>query len=100
MSEVGESIIRGMKEAIAFANGEDVGAVVHIPEEIDVKRIRKRMKMSQPVFSDYFGFNVSTLRDWEQGRRVPEAPARALLLVIDKEPDAVRRALTNEPRHC
>jgi len=93
MSEVAQGILKGLEEALAFAEGKEVDAVVHIPEEINVKRIRKKLKMSQNKFADYFGFKVSTLRDWEQGRRVPTGPARNFLFVIDQEPEAVRRAL-------
>lgn len=96
MSEVGESIIKGMEEALAFAKGEKNGAVVHIPEEINVRRIRKKLKMSQSVFADYFGVNLRTIQDWEQGRRVPTGAAKNFLFVIDQEPDAVRRALVGE----
>lgn len=96
MSEVGESIIKGMEEALAFAKGEKNGAVVHIPEEINVRRIRKKLKMSQSVFADYFGVNLRTIQDWEQGRRVPTGAAKNFLFVIDQEPDAVRRALVRE----
>jgi putative transcriptional regulator len=97
MSEVGESIIKGMEEALAFAKGEKTGAVVHIPEEIAVRRIRQKMNMSQSVFADYFGVNVRTIQDWEQGRRVPTGAAKNFLLVIDNEPEAVRRTLVREP---
>ena len=96
MGEVGESIIRGMEEALAFANGEKNAAVVHIPEEINVRRIRKKLNMSQSVFADYFGVNLRTIQDWEQGRRVPTGAAKNFLFVIDQEPDAVRRALIGE----
>ena len=96
MSEVAESIIKGMEEALAFAKGEKNGAVVHIPEEINVRRIRKKLKMSQSVFADYFGVNLRTIQDWEQGRRVPTGAAKNFLFVIDQEPDAVRRALVGE----
>ena len=96
MSEVGESIIKGMEEALAFAKGEKNGAVVHVPEEINVRRIRKKLKMSQSVFADYFGVNLRTIQDWEQGRRVPTGAAKNFLFVIDQEPDAVRRALVGE----
>ena len=96
MSEVGESIIMGMEEAVAFAKGEKTAAVVHIPEEINVRRIRKKLNMSQSVFADYFGVNVRTIQDWEQGRRVPTGAAKNFLFVIDQEPDAVRRALVRE----
>jgi putative transcriptional regulator len=95
MSEVSESIIKGMEEALAFAKGEKNGAVVHIPEEINVRRIRKKLKMSQTVFANYFGVNVRTIQDWEQGRRMPTGAAKNFLFVIDQEPDAVRRALVH-----
>ena len=95
MSELGESVIKGMEEALAFAKGEDNGAVVHIPEEINVRRIRKKLNMSQNAFADYFGVSVRTLQDWEQGRRVPSGASRNFLFVIDREPEAVRRALTS-----
>jgi putative transcriptional regulator len=50
--------------------------------------------MSQNAFAARFGILPSTLRDWEQNRRQPDGAARVLLMVIDKEPDAVTRALT------
>ncbi len=71
MSELGESVIKGMEEVLAFAKGEDNGAVVHIPEEINVRRIRLKLNMTQKVFADYFGVSARTVQDWEQGRRVP-----------------------------
>jgi len=95
MSKIGASIIRGMKEAIAFAEGTaDMSLYrVHIPAEIDVKAIRGRLGLTQQQFAVRFGFSVNTLRHWEQGRRVPEGPTRAYLLVIDREPKAVEKAL-------
>ncbi len=93
MSEVSDSMIKGMEEALAFAKGEKISATVHIPEEINVRRIRKKLNMSQRIFADYFGVNLRTIQDWEQGRRVPTGAAKNFLFVIDQEPDAVRRAL-------
>ena len=60
----------------------------------DVKAIRVRLNQSQSEFALMIGVSVATLRNWEQGRRVPEGPARALLKVAAEQPDAVRRALT------
>ena len=68
--------------------------VAQFPEQIDVKAIRKRLGLSQAAFAEDFGFGVAAVRDWEQGRRVPEAGVRAYLVVIDREPEAVRRALS------
>lgn len=60
---------------------------------IDVRAVRKKTGLSQAEFARRFGFSVGTLRNWEQGIRTPQGPARALLLVIDAEPEAVLRAL-------
>jgi putative transcriptional regulator len=51
------------------------------------------MRRFPQQFADRFGFSVNTLRHWEQGGRVPEGPTRAYLLVIDREPKAVEKAL-------
>jgi len=98
MSEVGEGIIRGLEQAVAFAKGtaKEGTYVVHIPPEIDVRAIRGRLGLTQQEFADRFGFNIDMLRHWEQGRRVPKGPTRAYLMVIDREPDAVQRALRTE----
>jgi putative transcriptional regulator len=95
MSKIGESIIRGLEQAIPFAEGtaKEGTYVVHIPPEIDVRAIRGRLGLTQREFAVRFGFNINTLRHWEQGRRVPEGPTRAYLLVIDREPQAVQKAL-------
>ena len=94
----GESMIAGAKSALAFARGEpDHGCIVHIPAEIDVKTIREKVDMSQEEFARQFGFSKRTLQHWEQGVRVPTGPARAFLTVIAREPDAVRRALLEQP---
>ena len=49
--------------------------------------------LSQTEFAAWFGLSPGTLRNWEQGRRVPEGPARVLLRVIERDPEAVRRAI-------
>ncbi|MGO9438592.1 MAG: helix-turn-helix domain-containing protein [Terracidiphilus sp.] len=92
---VADGILRGLKQALAFADGtgDSSDYVVHIPPEIDVKAIRGRLGMTQQEFAVAFGFSINTLRHWEQGRRVPEGPTRAYLLVIDREPKAVQKAL-------
>jgi putative transcriptional regulator len=89
----GQRMIASAKQALAFAEGEDNGCVVHIPGEIDVARIRGNVNMSQRQFAAHFGVSIRTIQEWEQGRAIPSGPARALLIVIDREPKAVRRAL-------
>jgi putative transcriptional regulator len=95
MSKVGKGILRGMKQALAFAEGTAKKGtyVVHIPPEIDIKAIRGRLGLTQQQFATRFGFNITTLRHWEQDRRVPDGTARAYLRVIDREPQAVQKAL-------
>jgi putative transcriptional regulator len=94
-SKVAISIRRGLEEALAYAEGtaDTSRYSVHIPEDIDVKAIRAKLDMTQEEFAGRFGFSVNTLRHWEQGRRVPEGPTRAYLLVIDRNPKAVQKAL-------
>src|SRR5687768_15334985 len=95
MSKAGDSLLRGAREALAYAKGEaDVSQYgVHIPQALDVKAIRQKVKMSQQDFAGYFGVSRRTVQEWEQGRRRPSRAARAFLVVIDREPKAVRRAL-------
>ncbi len=89
----GRRMIASAKQALAFVQGEDDSCVVHIPDEIDTARIRKKINMSQSQFAASFGVSVRTVQEWEQGRVVPSRSARAFLTVIDREPEAVRRAL-------
>ena len=94
MSKAGESILPGAKQALAFAERKkDHGCIVHIPEDINVRRIRKKLNMSQNAFAEYFGVPVKTIQDWEQGRRVPSGASKNFLFVIDREPKDMRRAL-------
>src|SRR5271169_2511156 len=91
---LGERLIKSMKQANAWASGEDVpGMWVHIPEAYDVRKMRTRMKLSQKEFAARFGFSLDSIQNWEQGRRIPDGPARTLLAVIAHEPKAVERAL-------
>ena len=62
-------------------------------EPMEVKKIRDKLHVSQPEFAIMIGVSVATLRNWEQGRTVPEGAARALLKVAAKKPRAVLQAL-------
>ena len=64
----------------------------HLPPH-DIKAIRVGLDKSQAEFARMIGVSVSTLQNWEQGRRQPEGAARALLRVTAENPDAVARAL-------
>lgn len=95
MSKAGERVLRGLREAVAHAKGAPNKVVVHAPASVDVKAIRKRLKLSQTAFAHRFGFTLDSVQNWEAGRRQPEGPARLFLTVIDREPEAVRRAIKN-----
>jgi len=58
-----------------------------------VRTVRKKLKLTQAQFAQRFRVPLGTLRDWEQGRREPDAPAMALLRIIEREPAAATRAL-------
>lgn len=87
-------IMAGLEEVAEIAAGRSSPARVYVPAEIDVKAIRKRFGLTQDAFAARFGFSSAAVRDWEQRRRRPEASARVLLTVIDREPEAVTRALS------
>lgn len=93
----GQSIITGVKQAIRWAAGEDIPVkktIIKVPY-VDVREVRTRMRLSQTQFAQRFGFAPSSVRNWEQGRRQPEGPARVLLAVIDRHPKAVESILTS-----
>jgi putative transcriptional regulator len=93
--KLADRLERSLRQALAYANGTaDVSQYrVHVPHEVDVRAIRDKLGMTQEEFARQFGFSVNTLRHWEQGKRVPEGPTRAYLLVIDRAPKAVQKAL-------
>jgi putative transcriptional regulator len=92
---VAKSILRGLEEAVAYAAGDvdESKYRAHVPRRIDVRAIRTKLGMTQQEFAAEFGFSVNTLRHWEQGKRQPEGPTRAYLLVIERAPDTVRKVL-------
>ncbi len=91
----GADLIEGMKLVLAHHRGE-VELEQVWPKPIDVKAIRRRVKMSQAEFSRAYGISKRALQEWEQGGRQPDSAARAYLTVIAKEPAVVRRALASE----
>jgi putative transcriptional regulator len=95
MSKSGQSIIRGARQALAYARGASAGFIAHVPDEVDVIAIRRGLGLSQSEFAARFGFSLDALQNWEQGRRRPDGAARAFLRVIEREPDAVLRALAS-----
>ena len=87
--ELFEELAASVREGGAILRGEVMPARKFIVAGPDVKRIRANYKLSQVEFAALIGISVATLRNWEQGRRTPEGPARILLQVAAKHPDAV-----------
>jgi putative transcriptional regulator len=90
-----EAIAAGLQDAIAHARGKGGrGRIrkVRLPE-VNVAAVRAKLKLSQEDFAAAFGVSLGTVRNWEQGRRQPDGPARALLVVISKAPKTVMEAL-------
>ncbi len=93
MSVYFESIKKGAEEALAWKKGRKTGARVRQYTAIDVAKIRKNVNMTQKEFSESFSIPLSTLRQWEQGKRVPKGPAQVLLRVIAHDSKTVINAL-------
>ena len=66
------------------------------PDEIDVAAIRRKTGLSQPAFASRIGVPAGTLRNWEQGHRSPQGPARVLLALLDRNPKIVEETLADE----
>ncbi len=96
-TKLGLALEESAKEILAHVKGElelSTRRIV-LPEEVDVKRIRSQAGMSQAEFARAFCINPRTLQEWEQGRRKPDATARAYLAVIAKNREAVLEALAS-----
>ena len=86
-------LVESMTEMDEIVRGERAPSREFHVDATDVKRIRAATNLSQVKFARLIAVEVGTLRNWEQGRREPTGPAKALLRVIEKEPEAAIRAL-------
>ncbi len=95
-SRVGHEIEAALGEVLAHVRGEVElpCRVIDDPSAERIRALRKRLKLSRERFAERFGLDARAVQDWEQGRRVPDRAARVLLTVIDREPEAVIRALS------
>ena len=94
-TQVGLEVEEALEEVLAHVRGETPlpCRIVDDPAAEHIVALRKRMKLSRRKFADRFGLDTRAVQDWEQGRRVPDRAARVLLTVIDRDPEAVVRAL-------
>jgi putative transcriptional regulator len=97
--DIGKEILTGLAEIAAWKRGEKQlrATEVAMPTAADVKAIRDSLELSQESFAGFLGVSLGTVRNWEQKRREPQGPARALLLVAAKQPRAVRAAFNSIP---
>jgi putative transcriptional regulator len=95
MNKFSKELIESLTEACEHAEGKPSGVRVHVVEVPDVRAIRRQLRMSQQEFARVYRIPLPTLKNWEQGRRQPDAPAAAYLQVIAKRP---REAGDAEPR--
>ena len=95
VSTFGDDLILALNEALAHAKGEGP-TMVHTP--VTPREVRKQAKLTQAQMAPLMGMSLSGYRKWEQGTRRVSGPAAALLRLIKKEPEAVRRALLASPR--
>jgi putative transcriptional regulator len=96
MSKFGKELIESMRQAAAHARKGRAGEMrlsrVRVP---DVKAIRRSLGMSQHLFSATFHIPLPTLKNWEQGRRHPDAPAAAYLRAIQRRPKEIMEAIAS-----
>jgi putative transcriptional regulator len=93
-NELFNQLVDSLQEAVEIQNGTKQASRKFVYSTVDVKAIRTKLKYSQSQFAMMIGVSLRTLQNWEQGRRHPDGPAQALLRVVDKNPEAVEKALT------
>jgi putative transcriptional regulator len=95
-TDLGLEVEQALGEVLAHVRGERRlgGRVIDDPSSAHILAIRKKLGLSRRRFAERFHLDPRTLQDWEQGRRTPDQAARVLLTVIEREPEAVARALT------
>ncbi len=88
-------LLDSIKQSGKIRRGEMQASRVFDFDNPDVKEIRMQFGLSQDKFAKMLGISASTLRNWEQGRRKPEGPARILLTIAAKHPEAVLDSVYN-----
>ena len=91
-----EKLVASIKEAGEIKAGRRTPSRIYEISPPDIKNVREILKVSQNEFALMIGVSVRTLQNWEQGRRKPEGPAKALLRIASKNPSAVLDALHAE----
>jgi len=93
MTKFSKDLIASLTQAVEHARGRKKGMRVTVVDVPDVRAIRKALHMSQQRFAVSFRIPLATLKNWEQGRRNPDAPAAAYLLAIRRRPKEIMEAV-------
>jgi putative transcriptional regulator len=96
--ELFAELVASVREGGAILRGDQPASRIFPIYPPDIKKIRDGFGLTQEQFAALMGISVRTLRNWEQGRRVPEGPARVLLQVAAKHPEAVLDVVQGETR--
>lgn len=82
-------LLKSIQQGATILKGRKKPSRQFVLSDPDVKAIRKRLKLSQSQFAKFMGISIATLKNWEQGRRKPEGPARVLLGVASLHPEVL-----------
>lgn len=88
-----QKLVESVKQMGSIIRGENVPHRRTVVTKTNVKELREKTGLTQAEFSKMIGVSIRTLQNWEQGRREPEGPAKALLRVVERQPEAVLNAL-------
>lgn len=85
--DIGQEILDGIEEIKAFKSGEGKLKTSILSDPSPAKEIRHKLQLSQSAFAGFMGVSIRTIQDWEQGRRTPQGPAKALLRIAEQCPE-------------
>lgn len=85
-SKLGESIARGLEQAAAhFRSQANLRTYTYnVPDHVNIRKVRRKIGLSQAEFAAKFALNARTLQEWEQGRATPDLATRAYMTVIER----------------
>jgi putative transcriptional regulator len=97
-TELGREVEAALGEVLAHLRGETVLStrLLDDPSRERIVALRRRLGLSRRRFAERFHLDPRAVQEWEQGRRMPDQAARVLLTVIERDPEAVERALSND----
>jgi putative transcriptional regulator len=96
-SDLGRQVETALGEVLAHVRGEAVlsSRLLDDPSKERIMALRRKLGLSRRAFAERFHLDPRALQEWEQGRRTPDQAARVLLSVIERDPEAVTRALSD-----